>query len=129
MLDAGLTFTIEKNITENDTAKALGSGELEVLATPKMIALMEEASYKCVSGKLDAGASTVGTYLDIKHLAATPVGMKVTVESVLTEVDGRRLVFSVKAYDEGGLIGEGQHERFIIFSEKFVAKTYAKLNK
>lgn len=129
MLEAGKVFELKTQVTENDTAKVFGSGELEVLATPKMIALMEESSYKCVADGLDAGASTVGTYLDVKHLAATPVGMKVKVESTLTEVDGRRLVFSVKAYDESGLIGEGKHERFIVFSEKFVAKTYAKLNK
>ena len=129
MLEAGKVFELKTQVTENDTAKVFGSGELEVLATPKMIALMEESSYKCVADGLDAGASTVGTYLDVKHLAATPVGMNVKVESTLTEVDGRRLVFSVKAYDESGLIGEGKHERFIVFSEKFVAKTYAKLNK
>ncbi|MBQ9743817.1 MAG: thioesterase family protein [Clostridia bacterium] len=129
MLEAGKTFVIEAQVTENDTAKVFGSGELEVLATPKMIALMEEASYKCVAAGLDEGSSTVGTYMGAKHLAATPVGMKIKVESTLTEVDGRRLVFSVKAYDECGLIGEGDHERFVIFAEKFVAKTYAKLNK
>ena len=129
MIEAGKKFLIEAQVTEKDTARVFGSGELEVLATPKMIALMEEASYKCVSDGLDAGASTVGTYLDVKHLAATPVGMSVKVESELTEVDGRRLVFSVKAYDEAGLIGEGKHERFVIFAEKFVAKTYSKLNK
>jgi len=129
MLDKGLTFVIETKVTENDTAKVFGSGELEVLATPKMIALMEEASYKCVGNELDDGASTVGTYLDVKHLAATPVGMKVRVESELTEIDGRRLVFSVKAYDESGLIGEGKHERFIILAEKFLSRTYSKLNK
>lgn len=129
MLEAGRIFVIEREVTENDTAKAFGSGELEVLATPKMIALMEEASYKCVADGLDAGASTVGTYLDVKHLAATPVGMKVKVESALEEVDGRRLVFALKAYDECGLIGEGKHERFVVFSEKFVTKAYAKLNK
>ena len=129
MIEAGKKYTFETVVREEDTAKAFGSGELMVLATPRMIALMEEASYKCVSKELDEGASTVGTYLDVKHLAATPVGMKVKVESTLDAVDGRRLVFSVKAYDESGIIGEGKHERFIIFSEKFVAKTYSKLNK
>ena len=129
MLEAGKTFVIEKEVTALDTAKVFGSGELEVLATPKMIALMEEASYKCVADGLDTGSSTVGTYLDVKHLAATPVGMKVRVESTLDAVDGRKLTFTVKAYDEAGLIGEGKHERFVIFSEKFVAKTYSKLDK
>ena len=129
MLEAGKTFVIEKEVTTLDTAKVFGSGELDVLATPKMIALMEEASYKCVADGLDTGSSTVGTYLDVKHLAATPVGMKVRVESTLDAVDGRKLTFTVKAYDEAGLIGEGKHERFVIFSEKFVAKTYSKLDK
>ena len=129
MLEAGKTFVIEKEVTTLDTAKVFGSGELEVLATPKMIALMEEASYKCVADGLDTGSSTVGTYLDVKHLAATPVGMKVRVESTLDAVDGRKLTFTVKAYDEAGLIGEGKHERFVIFAEKFVAKTYSKLDK
>ena len=129
MLEAGKTFVIEKEVTGLDTAKVFGSGELEVFATPKMIALMEEASYKCVADGLDEGSSTVGTYLDVKHLAATPVGMKVRVESTLDAVDGRKLVFTVKAYDEAGLIGEGKHERFVIFAEKFVAKTYSKLDK
>ena len=126
-MEIGKVFNIETTVTENDTAKVFGSGTLPVLATPRMIALMEEASYKCVADELDEGSSTVGTCLDVKHLAATPVGMKVKVESTLTEVDGRRLVFNVKAYDEAGLIGEGKHERFVVFSEKFVAKTYAKL--
>jgi len=128
-MEIGKVFTIEAVVTENDTAKVFGSGELDVLATPKMIALMEMASYKCVADGLENGATTVGTYLDVKHLAATPVGMKVKVESTLTLAEGRKLVFSLKAYDEGGLIGEGTHERFIVYSEKFVAKTYGKLNK
>ena len=128
MLEAGKTFVIEKEVTGLDTAKVFGSGELEVLATPKMIALMEEASYKCVADGLDTGSSTVGTYLDVKHLAATPVGMKVRVESTLDAVDGRKLTFTVKAYDEAGLIGEGKHERFIVNSDKFVSKAYQKLD-
>ena len=115
------------SVTESDTAKAFGSGELLVLATPRMIALMEECSYKCISSDLEAGASTVGTSINVKHLSATPIGMKVTIEAEITEIDGRRVCFSVKAYDECGLIGEGTHDRFIVYSEKFTAKTYAKL--
>lgn len=126
-MEIGKVFAIETTVTDKDTAKVFGSGTLLVLATPRMLALMEEASYKCVADELDEGSSTVGTHLDVKHLAATPVGMKVKVESTLEEADGRRLVFDVKAYDEVGLIGEGKHERFVVFSEKFVAKTYAKL--
>ena len=129
MIEVGKKYIIETIVREDDTAKAFGSGELMVLATPRMIALMEEASYKCVGADLDEGASTVGTYLDVKHLAATPVGMKVKVESEVIEVDGRKIIYNVKAFDEAGLIGEGKHERFVIFAEKFVAKTYSKLGK
>ena len=129
MIETSKKYIFETVVREEDTAKAFGSGELEVLATPRMIALMEEASYKCVSADIEKGSSTVGTYLDVKHLAATPVGMKVRVESEITEVDGRKIVYSVRAYDEAGIIGEGKHERFIVFSEKFVAKTYQKLDK
>ena len=78
---------------------------------------------------MEEGSGTVGTLLDVKHMAPTPVGMKVTCETELIEVDGRRLVFSVKASDETGVIGEGTHERFIIQNEKFQTKADAKLNK
>ena len=116
-------------VQTTDTAKAFGSGELEVLATPRMIALMENCAYKCILNDLDDGASTVGTMINVKHLSATPVGMEVTVEAEVSEVDGRRVAFSLKAYDECGLIGEGTHERFIVYSEKFTEKTYSKLQK
>lgn len=128
-MQIGQKNQLKTTVGENDTAKALGSGELLVLATPRMIALMEECSYKCISADLDAGASTVGTCLNVKHLSATPVGMEVTVEAEISEIDGRRVCFSVKAYDECGLIGEGTHERFVVYSEKFTEKTYAKIKR
>ena len=128
-MQIGQKNQIKTIVTENDTAKVFGSGELLVLATPRMIALMEECSYKCISGDLEAGASTVGTSLNVKHLSATPVGMEVAVEAEIAEIDGRRVCLSVKAYDECGLIGEGTHERFIVYSEKFTQKTYSKLEK
>ena len=128
-MQIGQKNQIKTTVTENDTAKVFGSGELLVLATPRMIALMEECSYKCISQDLEQGASTVGTSLNVKHLSATPVGMGVSVEAEITEIDGRRVCFSVKAYDECGLIGEGTHERFIVYSEKFTQKTYSKLDK
>jgi len=128
-MEIGAKFKVTIRVTENDTAKAHGSGTLDVLATPRMIALMEESAYKCIDKYLENGQSSVGTYLDVKHLSATPVGMEVYAESEIIEVDGRRVVFSVKAYDEKGLIGEGKHERFIIFSERFLSKTYQKLEK
>lgn len=128
-MEVGKKFKVEITVTENDTALALGSGTLKVLATPKMIALMEQAAYKCIASELEDGQSSVGTYLDVKHLSATPVGMKAYAEAEITEVDGRRVVFNVSAYDEKGIIGEGKHERFIVNDEKFVAKTYSKLDK
>ena len=128
-MNIGDKFKVEIKVNENDTAKSHGSGTLLVLATPRMVALMEEASYKCIEGSLEEGQSSVGTDLQIKHLSATPVGLNVYAESEIIEINGRRVVFSVKAYDEKGIIGEGVHERFIVYSEKFVNKTYSKLDK
>ena len=102
---------------------------LEVFATPMMIALMEKTACESVAPYLEKGSGTVGTELNVKHVAATPIGMQVTCETELVEVDGRRLVFHVKASDEAGLIGEGTHERFIINNEKFQSKANGKLNK
>ena len=129
MLEVGLKFTVKITVEEKDTAKAVGSGTLAVLATPRMIALMEEAAYKCIGDSLEGDSTSVGTLMEVKHLAATPVGMEVTATAEVTAVEGRRVCFKVEAYDEAGIIGEGTHERFIVFAEKFVSKTYAKLNK
>ena len=93
-------------VTEEKTALAMGSGELAVYATPAMIALMEKAAFSSVAAELDEGQGTVGTLINVSHVSATPCGMEVRCESELIDVDGRRLVFSVKAYDEAGLIGE-----------------------
>lgn len=126
MLTAGLKGTAETVVSQENTAKKMGSGTLDVFATPSMVALMEEAAWKCVADALEPGMGTVGTSMQIRHVAATPLGMRVTAECELTEVDGRRLVFSVQAYDEAGVIGTGTHERFIIAEEKFMAKTESK---
>lgn len=126
MLTIGIKGTQTIKVTEENTAATMGSGTLAVFATPAMIALMEKTAYLSVQDALDEGMGSVGTYLNVKHLAATPVGMQVTCESELVEIDSRRLVFTVKAYDETGLIGEGTHERFIVQNEKFLAKTNAK---
>ena len=92
-----------------------------------MCALMEEASWKSVAPHLEPGQSTVGTSLNITHDSATPVGMKVWAESEVVEVDGKRLVLKVSAFDEKGLIGQGTHQRFIVTDERFLAKTAQKL--
>lgn len=122
MLTEGIKGKIETIVTESNTAKAMGSGALDVFATPSMIALMEETAWKSVEKYLDEGSGTVGTLLQITHDAPTPLGMKVWCESELVEIDGRRLIFSITAFDEAGKIGQGRHERFIINNEKFQAK-------
>ncbi len=129
MLKTGIEGKQEITVTAENTAKAMGSGTLDVFATPAMIALMEETSWRSIAPFLEEGEGTVGTELAVKHVSATPVGMKVRCESRLQEVDGRRLVFQVSAYDEAGLIGEGSHERFIVKNEKFQAKADGKKEK
>ena len=129
MLETGMKLTLSTTVTKDKTARQMGSGTLDVFATPAMIALMEETAYKTVQHALDEGCGSVGTYLNIKHLAATPLGMTVRCDAELIEIDNRRLVFAVKAYDEAGLIGEGTHERFIVQNEKFMAKTNAKASR
>ena len=125
-LKQGIKGRKEYIVTKDLTAAAVGSGLLEVYGTPYMIALMEETCHTSVAECLEEGQGTVGISISIKHTAATPVGMKVWCESELVEVDGKRLVFSLKAFDEVGPIGEGQHQRFIIDNEKFLAKTNGK---
>ena len=126
-MKVGIKNQIKKTVVEGLTAKVMGSGRLDVFATPAMVAMMEEATHTSVETELEEGQGTVGTSMTVSHLAATPVGMEVTCESELVEVDGRKLVFEIKAMDEAGLIGEARHERFIIENEKFLAKTNAKL--
>ena len=126
-LTKGIIGKKELTVTTDKTAAAVGSGLLDVFATPQMIALMEATASESVAPYLDEGCSSVGTLVNVSHVAATPVGMKVSCESELTEVDGRKLVFNVKAFDECGLIGEGTHERFIVTDERFLAKTAKKL--
>ena len=126
MLETGIQGRAEIVVNEQNTAASMGSGNLEVFATPWMIALMEEASQRSVAPFLEEGQSTVGTRLCVSHDAATPLGMKVWAESLLTEIDGRRLVFEVRAFDECGPIGQGTHERFIIRQQRFLEKVEAK---
>lgn len=126
MLETGIKGTKTVTVNESNTAKTMGSGTLDVFATPALVALMEETCWRSVADELDEGCGTVGTLLEIKHTAPTPVGMEVTCKSTLVEVDGRRLVFEVTAYDAKGTVGEGCHERFVIQNDKFQAKANAK---
>ena len=111
---------------EDNTAAAMGSGSLEVFATPAMVALMEQAAAESVNPYLKDEETTVGILMNVKHLSATALGGNVKAESVLTQADGRKLCFAVKAYDDAGLIGEGTHERFIVNSETFMERAVSK---
>ena len=126
MLQPGIKGKQTIVVTPAQTAAYYGSGALEVFATPAMVALLEETAWRSVQPYLEEGQATVGTRVDIRHLAATPLGGKVTCESELVEIDRRRLVFKVEVFDEKTKVGEGTHERFVIQSEKFLAAAKAK---
>ncbi|MBR4969315.1 MAG: thioesterase family protein [Alistipes sp.] len=121
-MEKGLSFTATMRVMAEVTAEYIGSGDLAVLATPAMCALMENAAMMAVATKLEEGQTTVGTALNIEHSRATKVGEIITATAVLTEVNGRELKFNIAARDEKGIIGEGTHTRFIVNREKFMAK-------
>ena len=123
----GLKGSVEIIVGEEHTAPHVGSGRVHVLATPVMVNLMEAAALQAVEGLLPAGHQTVGTHLDITHVAATPVGMRVHAYAELTKVEKRTLTFSVYAEDEKERIGEGIHERIIINLERFDQRMQEKL--
>ena len=122
MLTPGTALELTFPVTETLTAKTVGSGTLDVLATPVMIARMEQAAWTAVAPSLSPEEGTVGTWMNVKHLSATPIGAE------LTEVDGRRLVFRVTAQDSQGLVGEGIHERVIVQNDRFLTKAQKKRN-
>ena len=126
MLQIGMKGHLEQTVTKALSAKVWGSGAVDVYGTPCMIALVEETAWRSVQDGLEPGQATVGTKLDIAHVAATPIGMRVWCDTELIEIDRRRLVFSVVAFDEAGKIAEGTHERFIVDVEKFQQKAQAK---
>ena len=125
-LSAGLSGNAEILVGTRDTAPHVGSGKVKVLATPVMVGLMEEASLNAVEGLLPPGHQSVGTRLDITHVAATPVGMRVRAGAEVVRVDGRRLTFRVWADDEKERIGEGTHERIVIDVARFDARAQSK---
>ncbi len=127
MIETGIKGHREQIVTPEMSAARVGSGLVDVFATPMLVALVEQTCYESVLPHLDEGQGTVGTLVNVTHVSATPIGKRVWCDSELTEVDRRRLVFSVKAYDECGLIGEGTHERFIIDTAKFMHKLNSKL--
>jgi predicted thioesterase len=121
-LTPGLTGEARTTVVHENSAAAVGAGGVEVFGTPMMIALMENAAWRAVEDSLEEGDVTVGTAVNVRHLAATPLGQKVRATAELIEIDGRRLVFKVEAYDEKRKIGEGQHERFIVSLERFLKR-------
>ena len=115
---------IERIVEEKHLASQMKSGSLDVLATPQMIAWMEEAS--CLALDLEEGKTSVGTFMSVSHDKASPLGAKIDIHADLIEQDGRKLVFKVSAFQDGACIGKGDHQRFIVDSERFLQKTYGK---
>ncbi len=128
-MESNIQKEIKIMVTPDKTAKTVGSGLLDVFATPAMIALMEQTAAESVESELEAGKTTVGIKINVEHLAATPVGMEVVCRSKLIQEENRKLIFEIEAFDESGLIGKAYHERFIVDAERFREKTYAKLSK
>ncbi len=126
-IEPGLTGSREIVVSPEHATRHLSGSVGNVLATPMMIWLMEEACHYTVAPYLKENQQTVGTLVCVKHLAATPIGMKVRAEAEVVEVDRRRLKFKVTAYDETEKIGEGEHERFIVDMDRFVAALKKKL--
>ncbi len=125
-LQEGLTGSIEFIVDDEHTAKEIGSGALEVLATPVMISMLEKAAWTTVQPYLAEGYGTVGSLMNVTHESPTPIGMKVECIAKLVAIDERKLIFEVDAYDEKGHIGGGTHERYIVNNDRFQTKADAK---
>lgn len=121
-MEIGLKYESQTVVSEANTAATLGSGDMAVFATPAMVALMENAAMLAVKELLPEGSATVGTQMNTSHVKASPLGATITASAELTAVDGRRLTFAVKAWDEKGVIGEGEHTRFVVDRERFLSK-------
>lgn len=127
-LIVGKTAKVSVSVTGQNTARAVGSGSLDVFATPMMIALMERAACAALADVLEEGQTSVGVSISVSHTAASPVGARVTAEATVTAVSGRRVEFDVSASDENGCIGEGKHTRVIVDAWKFTKKAEAAKN-
>lgn len=121
-MEVGLKFESTVVVSQSNTAATLGSGDMDVFATPAMVALMENAAMLAVAAHLPEGSATVGTQMNTSHIKASPLGATITASAELTEVEGRKLTFAVKAWDEKGTIGEGVHTRFVVDRERFLSK-------
>ena len=126
-IEVGMKAEVSTLAEREDTAQEVGSGSLLVYATPCMAALMEGAACEAIEAGLAEGETTVGIELDLKHIAATPVGMEVRAEAEVTAVEGKIITFAITAYDEAGKIGSATHKRALVNAQRFLEKTYAKL--
>lgn len=122
MIETGKSYTQEITVQPKDTAAVYGSGKLAVFATPALVALMENTALKCIETELETGKDTVGIEILVKHVKASAVGQKITCTATVTEVDGRRIRFSIEAADATGTVGTAIHDRFIIDPVKFMSK-------
>ena len=126
-ITVGMKGEVSTLVEREDTAREVGSGSLLVYATPCMVALMEGAACEAIAEALSENQTTVGTALNIEHVSATPVGLDVRAEAIVTAVEGKVITFAVTAYDEAGEIGKGTHTRVIVNAQKFLEKAYNKL--
>ena len=126
-ITVGMKGEVSTLVEREDTAKEVGSGSLLVYATPCMVALMEGAACEAIIDAMDDSKTSVGTELNIQHISATPVGLEVRAEAVVTAIDGKVITFEVTAYDEAGEIGKGTHKRVIVHTQRFLEKAYSKL--
>ncbi|MEG0779695.1 MAG: thioesterase family protein [Oscillospiraceae bacterium] len=126
MIEVGSKYNVEKVVTDDMTAAAIGSGALPVFGTPFMLGMMENAALQCLQAFLQEGQGSVGIHLDVSHDAPTPVGMTVRAEAEITSVSGKLVEFRVKAWDDAGLIGQGSHRRAVIQNDRFLEKCNAK---
>ena len=123
MLEIGKTATVKIIVDNTNTAKTVGSGNLEVFSTPMMIALMEKAACEVLADSLESGHTSVGTQVNITHTAASSVGMEITATATIESISGREIKFAVIAHDKAGEIGKGTHTRFIVDEVRFMGKT------
>ncbi len=121
-MEKGLTYTSTTQVDATNVAATVGSGDMHVFATPMMVALMENAAMLAVADQLPVGSTTVGAMMNTSHIKPSPMGETITATATLTEVEGRKLTFSVKAEDSKGVIGEGTHVRYIVDRERFLSK-------
>lgn len=125
-LEPPLSGEAERLVTEEWTAARMGSGTVPVLATPALVAVMEEAAVRALEGHLPPGQTSVGVRIDVRHLAATPLGMRVRARATLVAVEGRRLTFRIEAWDDREKVGEADHERVLVDVERFMERVNAK---